>query len=83
MSDVLCYAREDAVLLTGLVNKQVLNTADMANMNSIIFVRSKVPSEEVIKMAREMNILVMTTKYILFESCGLLYQNGLKGAHIR
>jgi len=83
MSDVLCYAREDAVLLTGLVNKQVLNTADMANMNSIIFVRSKVPNEEVIKMAREMNILVMTTKYILFESCGLLYQNGLKGAHIR
>ncbi|KNZ42502.1 DRTGG domain-containing protein [Acetobacterium bakii] len=83
MSDVLCYAREDAVLLTGLVNKQVLNTADMANMNSIIFVRSKVPSEEVIQMAKEMNILVMTTKYILFESCGLLYQNGLIGAHIR
>lgn len=81
MSDVLCYAREDAVLLTGLVNKHVLNTVDMANMNSIIFVRSKIPNREILEMAREMDMLVMTTNYILFESCGLLYQNGLKGAH--
>ncbi|HAZ05558.1 MAG TPA: hypothetical protein DCY58_03740 [Acetobacterium sp.] len=83
MSDVLCFAREDAILLTGLVNKQVLNTADMANMNSIIFVRDKMPSQEMIDMARERNLLVMSTKYILFESCGILYSNGLKGAHLR
>ncbi|MBI4858219.1 MAG: hypothetical protein HY818_15895 [Acetobacterium woodii] len=83
MSDVLCFAREDAILLTGLVNKQVLNTADMANMNSIIFVRNKMPSQEMIAMAKERNLLVMSTKYILFESCGILYSNGLKGAHLR
>jgi len=83
MSDVLCFAREDAVLLTGLVNKQVLNTVDMANMNSIVFVRNKMPCEDVIKMAQEMNLLVMSTKYILFEACGMLYANGLKGAHLR
>lgn len=83
MSDVLCFAREDAVLLTGLVNIHVLNTVDMANMNSIIFVRNKVPSDEIIAKARERNLLVMSTKYILFESCGLLYQHGLKGAHLR
>lgn len=83
MSDVLCFAREDAILLTGLVNKQVLNTVDMANMNSIIFVRNKMPSLEMIAMAKERNLLVMSTKYILFESCGILYNNGLKGAHLR
>ncbi|MGV8905476.1 MAG: hypothetical protein ACOH15_02620 [Acetobacterium sp.] len=81
MSDVLCFAKEGAVLLTGLVNKQVLNTAEMANMNSIIFVRNKVPSQEVLDMAKEMNILTMTTSLILFESCGLLYKHGLKGAN--
>lgn len=83
MSDVLCFANEGAVLLTGLVNKQVLNTANIANMNSIIFVRNKIPNEEVLAMAREMDLVVMTTRYILFESCGLLYLNGLKGAHLR
>lgn len=81
MSDVLCYAQENAILLTGLVNKQVLNTADMANMNSIIFVRSKTPSKEIIDLAEEIDMLVMTTNYILFECCGLLYKHGLKGAH--
>ncbi|HEY5537556.1 MAG TPA: hypothetical protein VIK23_02730 [Acetobacterium sp.] len=79
MSDVLCFAREDTILLTGLVNKQVLNTVEMANMRSIVFVRSKIPNEDVLTMAREMDILVMTTRLILFESCGLLYQNGLAG----
>ncbi|MDO9493464.1 hypothetical protein [Acetobacterium sp.] len=83
MSDVLCFAKEDAILLTGLVNKQVLNTADMANMNSVIFVRNKMPSQEMIDMAKERNLLVMSTKYILFECCGILYKNGLKGAHLR
>lgn len=83
MSDVLCFAKEDAILITGLVNKQVLNTADMANMNSIIFVRNKMPNQEMIDIAKERNILVMSTKYILFECCGILYKNGLEGAHIR
>jgi predicted transcriptional regulator len=83
MSDVLCFAQENAVLLTGLVNKQVLNTVDMANMNSIIFVRNKRPSEDVLKIAREMDILIMSTEHILFECCGILYKHGLKGARIK
>lgn len=83
MSDVLYYAKEDTVLLTGLVNKQVLNTAEMANMHSIIFVRNKMPSPEFIELAREMEIIIMSTKHILFESCGILYGKGLKGAQRR
>jgi len=82
MSDVLCYAKEGAVLLTGLSNKQVLNTAEIANMNSIVFVRNKVPNNEILELAREMDILMMTTKLILFESCGILYKYGLKGANL-
>lgn len=65
MSDVLRYAKEDGLLLTGLVNKQVLNTADMANMHSIIFVRSKVPGEALIEMAEDIDMLVMMTDYPL------------------
>lgn len=83
MSDVLRYAKEGGILLTGLVNKQVLNTADMANMHSIIFVRSKVPGEDILEMAEDIDMLIMTTDYPMFESCGILYQKGLKGAEAK
>jgi predicted transcriptional regulator len=83
MSDVLCYANDDAILLTGLTNRQVLNTAEMANMRCVIFVRNKKPSEELVRMAVEMDMLVMSTRLILFECCGILYQHGLAGANKR
>ena len=40
MSDVLAYVKEQAVLLTGLVNAQVIRTAEMMDMLCIVFVRS-------------------------------------------
>ncbi|MGI6110340.1 MAG: hypothetical protein ACOYB8_10935 [Eubacteriaceae bacterium] len=80
MSDVLKYAKENAVLLTGLVNKQVLNTADMANMHSIVFVRDKIPTREILEMADDIGMLIMRTSLPMFQACGILYQNGLRGA---
>ena len=43
MSDVLAYVKDQAVLLTGLVNAQVIRTAEMMDMVCIVFVRSKRP----------------------------------------
>ena len=79
MSDVLAYVKDQAVLLTGLVNPQVIRTAVMMDMICIVFVRSKVPSEEMLKLAKESGIVVMTTDKRLYEACGLLYSNGLIG----
>ena len=53
MSDVLAYVKDQGVLLTGLVNPQVIRTASMMDMSCIVFVRSKVPSEEMIELAEE------------------------------
>ena len=53
MSDVLAYVTDQAVLLTGLVNPQVIRTALMMDMVCIIFVRSKTPNEEMIALAKE------------------------------
>ena len=79
MSDVLAYVKDQAVLLTGLVNPQVIRTAVMMDMNCIVFVRSKSPSEEMLELAKESGIVVMTTDKRLYEACGLLYTNGLVG----
>lgn len=79
MSDVLAYVKDQAVLLTGLVNPQVIRTAVMMDMICIVFVRSKIPSEEMLSLAKESGIVVMTTDKRLYEACGLLYSNGLVG----
>ena len=79
MSDVLAYVKDQAVLLTGLVNSQVIRTAVMMDMLCIVFVRSKEPKEEMIKLARESGIVILTTDKRLYEACGLLYSGGLNG----
>ena len=79
MSDVLAYVKDQAVLLTGLVNSQVIRTAVMMDLLCIVFVRSKDPTEEMIKLARESGIVILTTDKRLYEACGLLYSNGLNG----
>ena len=81
MSDVLAYVKDQAVLLTGLVNPQVIRTAVMMDMVCIVFVRSKAPSEEMLALARDAGIVVMSTDKTLYTSCGILFENGLRGSH--
>lgn len=79
MSDVLAYVKDQAVLLTGLVNPQVVRTAEMMDMVCIVFVRAKSPTEEMIELARESGIVLMKSKKRMYEACGKLYANGLVG----
>lgn len=79
MSDVLAYVKDQAVLLTGLVNSQVIRTAEMMDMVCIVFVRSKQPTREMIDLARDHGMAVLTTDMRLYEACGKLYVNGLVG----
>ena len=79
MSDVLAYVKDQAVLLTGLVNPQVIRTAVMMDMVCVVFVRSKMPSEEMLELAKDSGIVIMTTDKRLYEACGLLYSSGLDG----
>ena len=79
MSDVLAYVKDQAVLLTGLCNPQVIRTAMMMDMRCIVFVRGKKPTEEVIELARDAGIVVMTSDLRMYVACGLLYAKGLHG----
>ncbi|MDR1002961.1 MAG: hypothetical protein LBL82_06820 [Oscillospiraceae bacterium] len=82
MSDVLAYVKEQSVLLTGLINPQVVRTADMMDMICIIFVRGKMPEAGIIELATERGIALLRTNLGMFEACGLLYTNGLSGGVI-
>ena len=79
MSDVLAYVKDQAVLMTGLVNAQVIRTAEMMDMHCIVFVRSKKPSQDMLDLAAESGMVILTTPRRMYEACGILYSNGLKG----
>lgn len=77
MSDVLAFVKDQALLLTGLVNSQVVRTAEMMDMKAIVFVRGKVPGGDIISLADEAGIAVLSTQLPLYISCGKLYCEGL------
>ena len=79
MSDVLAFVKEQALLITGLCNPQVVRTAEMMDMRCIVFVRGKVPPKEVIDLAKDAGIVVLSSKERMYVACGVLYSNGLSG----
>ena len=79
MSDVLAYVKNQALLLTGLVNPQVIRTAEMMDMQCIVFVRGKVPDQSILALAQDRGIVVMTTQLRMYTACGLLFTRGLVG----
>ncbi len=79
MSDVLAFIKTGTLLLTGLTTRQVIYTAENAGVNVICFVRGKKPHEDVITLAKEKEIILLATTKSMFESCGMLYRDGLIG----
>ncbi|HIZ54646.1 MAG TPA: hypothetical protein H9671_00365 [Firmicutes bacterium] len=79
MSDVLAFVKDQSLLLTGLVNPQVIRTADMMDMRCIVFVRGKTPTEEMTALAQKLDIMLLKTRYRMFTACGRLYHEGLGG----
>lgn len=77
MSDVLAFAENRDVLLTGLLNPQIVRTAHMLDMRCIIIVRGKTATEEIRQLAADNGIALLETKLTMFEASGKLYEGGL------
>ncbi len=77
MSDVLASVKPDAILLTGLTNMQVIRTAQMADVRAVVLVRGKISQPEMLELATQENIPVISSPYGMFELCGRLHQAGL------
>lgn len=79
MSDVLAFVKDQSVLLTGLTNPQVIRTAEMMDIICIVFVRGKEPDEQMIHMAKDAQIALLSAQQRMFTACGLLFLTGLRG----
>ena len=78
MSDVMAFVKDKVMLFTGLVNPQVIRTAELLDIHCVIFVRGKVPSREMIEMAEQAEIILGGTKLSMFLACGKVYEAGLR-----
>ncbi|WP_255434163.1 DRTGG domain-containing protein [Carboxylicivirga sp. M1479] len=77
MSDVLTLDSEQVVLITGLTNIQTVRTAEMADINCIVFVRGKRVTPEMIEVANENNTVLIECQYSMFKTIGLLHEVGV------
>lgn len=82
ISDILMCTKEPTLLLTGLTNPQVIRLSDMIDLLGIVFVRGKRPPEDLIEMAIERDLPLITTKFTLYKSAGILYNTGLRSCKI-
>lgn len=73
MSDVLTMDEEDLVLLTGLCTQQVIRTAEMSDIETVVFARGKTVTQDIIDLAKDHGITIISSDYSIFKLCGLLY----------
>ncbi len=79
MSDILAGLSEGSILLTGLTTVQVIRTAMVAGVGAVVFVRDKTPPQEVIDLAKEQELPLISSPYSMFVSCGRLHACNLTG----
>lgn len=80
MSDVLNQSLGGELLITGLVNSQVIRTAEMADIKAIVFIHGKSPDEKAIELAKDKDIPLLSTKLFMYEACARLAMRGLIGS---
>ena len=78
MSDILARVEIPDMLLTGLSNSQVIRTSSIFGIKIVMIVRGKPVDSSVVELAKEEGILLMMTKVNMFDSCGILYEIGLR-----
>lgn len=70
---------KNAMLITGLTTNQSIRTAEMLDISVVVLVRGKTPSNQVIELANESNIILIGTELTMFNFSGALYAEGIKG----
>ncbi len=77
MSDVLTLESDQLVLITGLTNMQTVRTAEMADLDCVVFVRGKKVTPEMIEVASENNTVLMECEFSMFRTIGVLHDAGV------
>ena len=83
LSDVLALTDGDerTALITGMTSPQVMRLAEILNIIAVVFVRGKLPPPTLIEHAERVQIPILTTRKTMFETCGLMFANGVQACN--
>lgn len=73
MSGVLAYSQPGTLLMTGLANIQVINTAEVAGLSGVVFMGGVRPPVPVIMKAEALELVTMVTVHAAYSACNLLF----------
>jgi redox-sensing transcriptional repressor len=74
VSDLLNEASDKTLLVTNLVNPQMVRVAELMEVPGICFVDGVDPGREIVDLANKNGTLLMVSPLGVFETCGLIYQ---------
>ncbi len=77
MSEVMIGTVDGSLIVTGLMNPQVIRTAEMMNASAVLFVRGKKIPEQVMDLAKDREVTVLSSSCTMFDACGKLYESGI------
>jgi len=77
MSDVLSTIKPEAVLITGLNHPQVIRTALIADASMVIIARGKEPTSEMIELAENEKMPLISSPMGLFEISSRLAEKNI------
>jgi hypothetical protein len=78
MSDVLTINAKNMLLITGMANIQTIRTAEMADIHTIVLVRNKKATPEMIELAVQNDMIIAESTNSMFKTSGILYNMGVK-----
>ena len=78
MSNVMLDTADDSILITSLVNPQVIRASEMMNITCIIITCGKTVTDAMIELAANRNIALVKTDDTTFTVCGKLHSHGLR-----
>jgi redox-sensing transcriptional repressor len=74
VSDLLNEASSKTLLVTNLVNVQMVRVAELMEVPGICFVDGVEPDKDVVDLALHNHTMLMVSPVGVFETCGLIYQ---------
>ena len=78
LSNVLRYGKKGALLVTCLNQPHVIRSAEISDIPAVLLALGAIPEKDMISLARDKNIILLTTRLPMYTTCGVLYTAGLR-----
>ncbi len=73
MSEVLVAEEENLLLITALNTEQTIRTANIVDAAGVLLVNGKIPQPGMVKLAKEFNLTLISTRVSMFAACAAVY----------